>query len=127
MGVDEAWFRGDKAAKREEARICIYQYPACLFRLLLELVSHVKKITLERVMFAIAILRVFEEKPRLRQITYTFKRSVGMAWFHVILSLKDAPSSSVESSSRSRVAASGRHAFLAGLSRDRALPFFSGP
>lgn len=29
----------------------------------------------------------------------TFERSVGMAWFHVILSLRDAPSSSVESSS----------------------------
>lgn len=42
---------------------------------------------------------MFEGKPRLRQII-TFKRSVGMAWFHVILSLKDAPSSSVESSSR---------------------------
>lgn len=30
---------------------------------------------------------------------HTFERSVGMAWFHVTLSLRDAPSSSVESSS----------------------------
>ena len=61
------------------------------------------------------------EKPRLRQII-TFKRSVGMAWFHVTLSLRDAPSSSVESSSVPL--ASGRRAFLAGLNQDRTLPLF---
>jgi len=45
-----------------------------------------------------------------------------MAWFHVTLSLRDAPSSSVESSSVPL--ASGRRAFHAGLNRDRALSLF---
>lgn len=46
-----------------------------------------------------------------------------MAWFHVTLSLRDAPSSSVESSSVPL--ASGRFAAsLAGLNRDHALPLF---
>lgn len=45
-----------------------------------------------------------------------------MAWFHITLSLRDAPSSSVESSSVPL--ASGRRAFPAGLYRDRAFPLF---
>lgn len=67
------------------------------------------------------ILRGLRGKPRLRQII-TFKRSVGMAWFHITLTLRDAPSSSVESSSVPL--ASGRRAYPAGLNRDRALPLF---
>lgn len=45
-----------------------------------------------------------------------------MAWFHVTLSLRDAPSSSVESSSVPL--ASGRRAFLADLNQDRTIPLF---
>lgn len=45
-----------------------------------------------------------------------------MAWFHITLTLRDAPSSSVESSSVPL--ASGRRAYPAGLNRDRALPLF---
>lgn len=45
-----------------------------------------------------------------------------MAWFHVTLSLRDAPSSSVESSSVPL--ASGASRLPAGLNRDRALPLF---
>lgn len=50
-----------------------------------------------------------------------------MAWFHVTLSLRDALSSSVESSSvplASDEATSSLRSRPAGLSRDRALPFF---
>lgn len=45
-----------------------------------------------------------------------------MAWFHITLSLRDAPSSSVESSLRAARERTSR--FIAGLNRDRALSLF---